>query len=289
MGRLFVGQHYRGRAARMPAQRKRLVLTMLLVGLLAACATHRPRPSSEAGHRIPPIAIVDVAADDPTRANNVLFRAIGLVGTPYKWGGNTIASGFDCSGLVNFVFRDMGNPSPATQRARHRCVADSESTQQPPGAGRPAVLWRPFGRSRRYLCRPGSLRTRTQQRRPGAHGRDQRVLLARALSRCAARAALIRRASSKPMKMLTLCLLLVVATSASADDKPIVLLKLNWTQERLKGGPDSIDKPSMVWSGETPPSVTSSCGTLTGALANAMPRAVWRARPSCFVISHTPG
>ena len=35
------------------------------------------------------------------------MRAISLVGTPYVWGGNTPESGFDCSGLVNYVFRDM--------------------------------------------------------------------------------------------------------------------------------------------------------------------------------------
>ena len=44
---------------------------------------------------------------DPVRANAVLMRAISLVGTPYRWGGNTPESGFDCSGLVNFVYRDM--------------------------------------------------------------------------------------------------------------------------------------------------------------------------------------
>lgn len=39
-------------------------------------------------------------------ANAVLFRAMSLVGTPYRWGGNTPESGFDCSGLVVYVFRD---------------------------------------------------------------------------------------------------------------------------------------------------------------------------------------
>jgi len=45
--------------------------------------------------------------NDPAAANAVLIRAIGLVGTPYRYGGNTPDSGFDCSGLVNYVFRDM--------------------------------------------------------------------------------------------------------------------------------------------------------------------------------------
>jgi cell wall-associated NlpC family hydrolase len=54
--------------------------------LLGACATTPPSPSARL-------------------ANDVLFRAIGLVGTPYRWGGNTPESGFDCSGLVDYVFR----------------------------------------------------------------------------------------------------------------------------------------------------------------------------------------
>ena len=45
--------------------------------------------------------------NDPVAANAVLIRAIGLVGTPYRYGGNTPDTGFDCSGLVNYVFRDM--------------------------------------------------------------------------------------------------------------------------------------------------------------------------------------
>lgn len=35
------------------------------------------------------------------------MRAISLVGTPYRYGGNTPEGGFDCSGLVTYVFGDM--------------------------------------------------------------------------------------------------------------------------------------------------------------------------------------
>lgn len=86
--------------------------------MLAGCGPrHTTRPASQAGHRIAPIVIVDVASSDPQMANSVLIRAIGLVGTPYVRGGNTPETGFDCSGLVNFVYRDMDHLAlPRTAR-----------------------------------------------------------------------------------------------------------------------------------------------------------------------------
>ena len=45
------------------------------------------------------------------------MRALGLVGTPYRYGGNTPDAGFDCSGLVSYVYRDMANVQlPRTSR-----------------------------------------------------------------------------------------------------------------------------------------------------------------------------
>jgi cell wall-associated NlpC family hydrolase len=35
----------------------------------------------------------------------LLQRAMALLGTPYRWGGTSPDSGFDCSGLVGYVFR----------------------------------------------------------------------------------------------------------------------------------------------------------------------------------------
>ena len=49
---------------------------------------------------------VPAATNAVDASNAVLFRAMSLVGTPYHWGGNTPTSGFDCSGLVTYIFRD---------------------------------------------------------------------------------------------------------------------------------------------------------------------------------------
>ena len=44
------------------------------------------------------------AAASTGRIQNLLQHALALLGTPYRWGG-TGTDGFDCSGLVGYVFR----------------------------------------------------------------------------------------------------------------------------------------------------------------------------------------
>lgn len=48
---------------------------------------------------------------------DVLQRALALLGTPYRWGGTSPDSGFDCSGLVGYVFRNaLGIELPRVSR-----------------------------------------------------------------------------------------------------------------------------------------------------------------------------
>ena len=92
--------HYPARTARMPEPGLHRLLAMSTCLALAPTAWAADGQPDEAQPEAAPRAM---------QANDVLIRAISLVGTPYVWGGNTPESGFDCSGLVNYVFRDMLN------------------------------------------------------------------------------------------------------------------------------------------------------------------------------------
>lgn len=84
------------------------IVLFLLAALLTGCAGQPPAPQ--------PI-VQQPSAHFDSGAQDVLFRALGLVGTPYVYGGNTPAGGFDCSGLIGYVYRDAAGISlPRTTR-----------------------------------------------------------------------------------------------------------------------------------------------------------------------------
>ena len=62
------------------------VALLVLALLLSACSSRAPSPQPSYP---PATGQVQGGADD------VLFRALGLVGTPYRYGGNSPDGGFD--------------------------------------------------------------------------------------------------------------------------------------------------------------------------------------------------
>ena len=98
--------HYPGSPSTMPAWRGFASVALACL-LLAACGHEEVRKPPPRASQVPQRSWPQVRPENAEAANAVLMRAISLVGTPYRWGGNSPQGGFDCSGLVNYVFRDM--------------------------------------------------------------------------------------------------------------------------------------------------------------------------------------
>jgi hypothetical protein len=63
------------------------------------------------------------------QASALVMQAMGLLGVPYRYGGNTVESGLDCSGLVRLVFeQSVGKilPRRAADQAAATVAIDSK-------------------------------------------------------------------------------------------------------------------------------------------------------------------
>ncbi|TCD24084.1 peptidoglycan endopeptidase [Pseudomonas sp. IC_126] len=123
-------------------QRFASLLPFALITLLTACAVQPEQSDStltlegfefdfsnavsesdiSAGSDEPTEEQLRELADDesyklPALADSVLERGFTLVGTPYRYGGSSTRTGFDCSGFVGFVFRkEAGLELPRSTR-----------------------------------------------------------------------------------------------------------------------------------------------------------------------------
>lgn len=69
-----------------------------------------------------------------SRASELAFNALGLIGIRYKMGGNTPENGLDCSGMVRYVFKQAWGASlPRTAEEISRVGETVDSTNLQPG------------------------------------------------------------------------------------------------------------------------------------------------------------
>jgi peptidoglycan DL-endopeptidase CwlO len=82
----------------------------ILLPIATACSTRPSGGVMQAGRPVPTTTSRSAAVVLPT--------AERYIGVPYKWGGTSPKSGFDCSGYTQFVFAKHGVRLPRTSRAQ---------------------------------------------------------------------------------------------------------------------------------------------------------------------------
>ena len=84
----------------------RYVLMCSLVLAIAACSSHsKPKHSKPvASSQVSKVAKISLP-DTPNARQEVWFQAFSLIGTPYRYGGSDKSGGFDCSGMVQYVYQ----------------------------------------------------------------------------------------------------------------------------------------------------------------------------------------
>jgi cell wall-associated NlpC family hydrolase len=93
--------------------RIRLPVLALVLALGAACALPCTAAPSDGREATPPVTSERTPdLPPPTKAELAVRFALDAVGTPYRWGGESPSSGFDCSGLVRWAYGRVGVDLP---------------------------------------------------------------------------------------------------------------------------------------------------------------------------------
>lgn len=105
----------------------RKVLTLLLLAALPQTAR------ADDGGEQPP-AFATASEGVLAQAQELALRALGFIGVRYKWGGNSPETGFDCSGLIRYVYHEVtGRSLPGNAREISQVGTTIDRSELRPG------------------------------------------------------------------------------------------------------------------------------------------------------------
>jgi cell wall-associated NlpC family hydrolase len=110
-------------------------LAILCLLLLVGCGTKGNQASNPlSGTQNGSSRLPNLARDISVGQEDISVTAIGLIGIPYRWGGNNPDGGFDCSGLIHYVFASTrGKKIPRTTAEMPKVSSLVEDAPLAPG------------------------------------------------------------------------------------------------------------------------------------------------------------
>jgi cell wall-associated NlpC family hydrolase len=109
------------------------LLTFALGAVLAYAAVAPGPASGDDGRVLRDAHSAPPAEDPPTKGERAAEMALKAVGVPYRWGGESPAAGFDCSGLVRWAYGRVGIDLPHSSYALYGEGRRVPTTRMEPG------------------------------------------------------------------------------------------------------------------------------------------------------------
>jgi len=102
----------------------KIIICLVFVSLSFSCATKKPVDQVQHVPLPPPESQIQKTNPEPPpvqlsyQRELIAHYAIQSLGIPYKWGGQSPETGFDCSGLTSYTYRKAGVIIPRTTQAQ---------------------------------------------------------------------------------------------------------------------------------------------------------------------------
>jgi cell wall-associated NlpC family hydrolase len=125
----------------MPSSARSLLHAFALAAIALACVGGVPTTAQSGGYesmgpridRTPIRHAIKRVAPKPTVGERAARIALQAVGVPYRWGGSSPSSGFDCSGLVYWAYGKLGVELPHSSYALYGLGRGVKRSRMKPG------------------------------------------------------------------------------------------------------------------------------------------------------------